>query len=163
MSWNFVIYKTGKTSQQGVPLGNLDRVTDALNGSFIDLEWESATSAVLPVEGGFRLSLTMQHRTVQDVYIDGGFNHLRQFAGLCKLEGWRMADAHERGDVDLGDPQKWYNERSAHATSHRAVRRPTSTAHGERLTRRITTWVILLLVLCGLGALAFYLWRLLGK
>jgi hypothetical protein len=163
MAWNFVIYKTGKTSQQVDPLGNLDRVTDALNGSFIDLEWESPISAVLPVEGGFRLSLALQNRTVQNVHIDGGFNHLRQFAGLCKLEGWRMADAQEKEDVDLGDPQKWYQERSAQPTSHRASGRPASTAHGERPARRISTWAVVLLVLCGLGALAFYLWRTLGK
>jgi hypothetical protein len=163
MSWNFVIYKAGKTSQTVEPLGNLDRVTDALNGSFIDLEWESPASAVLPAEAGFRLKLTVQNRTVHDVYIDGGFNHLRQFAGLCKREGWRMADAHDREDVDLGDPQRWYNERTAQPTNRGGSGRPVSTAHARRPARRVTAWVAMLLILVGLGLLAFYLWRLLGK
>lgn len=166
MSWNLVIYKTSGMPQQVVPLGDLDRVTDALNGAFINLEWESRTSASLPVENGFRVNLTLQGRTVHDIHTDGGFNHLREFAGLCKREGWRMADAQEGEDVDLGDPQRWYRERNG--ASHHGTTRHTS-LHGKTPARatarrfgRTSKWVIGLLVVVALGILAFYLWRLLG-
>jgi hypothetical protein len=119
MSWNLIIYKTGNTSQQVEPLGNLNRVTDALNAAFIDLEWESPIAAALPVEGGFRVNLAVRDRTVQEVYVDGGFNHIRQFAGLCKREGWRMSDVQEGMDVHLDDPQRRYKERSALPTEAR--------------------------------------------
>src|SRR5688572_17147718 len=122
MSRNLIIYKIGRTSQQVEPLGDLDVVTDALNGAFIDLEWESPITATLPVDldGGFRVKLTMQGGKVQDVYTDAGFNHIRQFAGLCERQGWRLADPQEGEDVDLKDPQKLYSERRAQGTSHRA-------------------------------------------
>src|SRR5262245_12990260 len=47
---NLIIYKLGTTSQEVEPLGNLDLVTSALNGAFIDLEWESPVTAALPVD-----------------------------------------------------------------------------------------------------------------
>jgi hypothetical protein len=112
MSWNLIIYKPGDRPQQNPPLGKLDAVTEAFNAAFIALEWESPTEAALPVDGGFRLELTVEGATVQDVYTHGGFNHIRQFAALCKREGWRMADAQEGEDVDLDDPQRWMEERS---------------------------------------------------
>jgi hypothetical protein len=126
MSWNLIIYKTGNTSQQVEPLGNLNRVTDALNAAFIDLEWESPIAAALPVEGGFRMNLAVQDRTVQEVYVDGGFNHIRQFAGLCKREGWRMSDVQEGMDVHLDDPQRRYKERSARTTDQGASGAPAA-------------------------------------
>lgn len=166
MSWNLIIYKTDRTGGQIEPLGDLDRVTNALNGAFIALEWESPTTAELPVDGGFRVTLTMQDGKVQDIHTDGGFNHLREFAGLCTREGWRMADAQEGEDVNLRDPQKWYQERTAGATSYPASSRPTSPLQGRRpahaTSRRsslILEWLIWLLLLVGLGLLAFFLWR----
>ena len=113
MSWNLIIYKPGTTPQQNAPLGDLDAVTDAFNAAFITLDWETATEAVFPVEGGFHLELTVEGRMVQDVYTTGGFNHIRQFAALCKREGWRMADAQEGEDVDLENPERWFEERSS--------------------------------------------------
>ncbi len=112
MSWNLLIYKPGDTPQQNEPLGDLDVVTEAFTAAFNGLEWESPTEAALPVDAGFRLELTEEDGTVQDVYTHGGFNHVRQFAALCKREGWRMADAQEGEDVDLDDPQRWMEERS---------------------------------------------------
>ncbi len=112
MSWNLIIYKPGETPQQNQPLGDLESVTEAFTAAFIALEWESPTEATLPIDGGFRLELTEEDGTVQDVYTHGGFNHIRQFAALCKREGWRMADAQEGEDVDLDDPQRWMEERS---------------------------------------------------
>jgi len=166
MSWNLIIYKTDRMGGQIEPLGDLDRVTNALNGAFIALEWESPFTAELPVDGGFRVNLTMQDGRVQDIHTDGGFNHLREFAGLCTREGWRMADAQEGEDVNLRDPQNWYKERSAQVASHPASSRPTSPLQGQRpahvtsrRSSRILEWVIWLLVLVGLGLLAFFLWR----
>jgi len=162
MSWNLIIYKTDSIGERIEPLGDLDRVTDALNGAFIALEWESPTTADLPVDGGFRVTLTMQNGKVQDIHTDGGFNHLREFAGLCTREGWRMADAQQGEDVNLRDPQKWYQERSGRATR---PSRPTPiqaqrSAHPtSRRSRLILEWAIWLLVLVGLVLLAFFLWR----
>jgi hypothetical protein len=163
MSWNLVIYKTDRIGEQIEPLGDLDRVTNALNGAFIALEWESSTTAELPVDGGFRVNLTMENGKVQDIHTDGGFNHLREFAGLCTREGWRMADAQEGEDVNLRDPRKWYQERSARATR---PSRPTSPLQAQRSARAasrksslISKWVIWILLLAGLGLLAFFLWR----
>jgi len=112
MSWNLIIYKPGDTPQQNQPLGDLESVTEAFTAAFIGLEWESPTEAALPVDGGFRLEFTEEAGMVHDVYTHGGFNHIRQFAALCKREGWRMADAQEGEDVDLDDPQKWFEERA---------------------------------------------------
>jgi hypothetical protein len=161
MSWNLIIYKTDQMGERIQPLGDIDRVTSALNGAFIALEWESPTTAELPadVDGGFRVNLTMQNGMVQDIHTDGGFNHLREFAGLCTREGWRMADAQQGEDVNLRDPQKWYQDRAGRPT------RPRPALHGQRPARTssrpglILKWVIWLLVLAGLGLLAFLLWR----
>jgi hypothetical protein len=112
MSWNLIIYKPGDTPQQNQPLGDLDAVTEAFNSAFIALEWESPTEAALPVDGGFRLEFTEDDGTVRDVYTNGGFNHIKQFAALCKREGWHMADAQEGEDVDLDDPQRSMEERN---------------------------------------------------
>jgi len=161
MSWNLIIYKTDRTGGQIEPLGDLDRVTNALNGAFIALEWESPFTAELPVDGGFRVNLTMQDGRVQDIHTDGGFNHLREFAGLCTREGWRMADAQAGEDVDLDDPQKSFKGRSARATSHRAQGRSSAPLQGKRpaaVTAGRSKWVIWLLFVVALGALAYYLW-----
>lgn len=163
MSWNLIIYKTDRTGGQIEPLGDLDRVTNALNGAFIALEWESPFTAELPVDGGFRVNLTMQDGRVQDIHTDGGFNHLREFAGLCTREGWRMADAQEGEDVNLRDPQKWYQERSGGATRPSRPASPLQVERSARAASRrsssILEWVIWLLVLLGLGLLAFFLWN----
>ena len=135
MSRKLIIYKTGRTPEEIVPLGDLGRVTDALNGAFINLEWESRTAAALPAEGGFRVILTMRGATVQDIHTDGGFNHLREFAGLCKRQGWRMADAQEGEDVDLNDPQRWQRQRSARATA-RSSHTETPATIGSSGSRR---------------------------
>ncbi len=162
MSWNFIIYKTGKIGDGIEPLGDLDRVTNALNGAFIALEWESHTSAQLPadVDGGFRVNLTLQHGKVQDIHTQGGINHLREFAGLCTREGWRMSEAEQAEDVNLRDPQKWLHERGGRTMKRRA------TVQGQRPARApsqrsdlILKWVIWLILLAGLGLLALLLWR----
>jgi hypothetical protein len=163
MSWNLIIYKTDRIGERIEPLGDLDRVTNALNGAFIALEWESLTTAELPVDGGFRVNLTIENGKVQDIHTDGGFNHLREFAGLCTREGWRMADAQQGEDVNLRDPQKWYQERSARATRPSQPASPLQAQRSARAASRrsslILEWVIWLLVLVGLGLLAFFLWR----
>ena len=166
MSRNLIIYKIGRDSQQAEPLGDLRVVTDALNGAFIDLEWGSPITASLPVDldGGFRVKLTMQHGKVQDVYTDAGFNHLRQFAGLCERQGWRLADAQEGEDVDLKDPQNLYKQRSAR---YRAPEQSTAPllrpgrVTGRRVGR-ISKWVMVIVFVIGLAALGFYLWRRFG-
>jgi hypothetical protein len=93
MSWNLLVYKPGPTPEETQPLGDLKAVTEALNVMFNGLEWPSPTRTALPVDGGFELELTAENGTVQDVYTHGGFNHIKQFAALCKRQGWRMADA----------------------------------------------------------------------
>ena len=167
MSLNLVIYKIGRTSQQVEPLGNLQAVTDALNGAFIDLEWHSPVTAALPVDldGGFRVKLTMQGGKVQDVYTDAGANHIRQFAGLCNRQGWRMADAQEKEDFDVNDPQKLYLEQSAQGAMHPVHGRATAPLHGQRpasATAQILKWGILFLFAAGLIAFGVYLWRRFG-
>jgi len=112
MSWNLLIYKPGKTEQTAEPLGPIDAVTAAFNSAFPALHWVGATEASLLVDGGFAFELAVEGGTVQDVYTNGGYNHLRDFAALCKREGWRIADAQEGEDVDLDDPYRWYEERS---------------------------------------------------
>lgn len=112
MSWNLLIYKPGDMPQQNLPLGDLDAVTAAFTAAFTGLEWQSPTEAVFPVDGGFTLEMTEEDGAVQDVYTDGGFNHITQLAALCKREGWRMADAQEGEDVDLDEPQRWFDEHS---------------------------------------------------
>jgi len=111
MSWNLIIYRPGKTPEQLEPLGEFNAVKTAFSAAFLGLEWESPKEATLPVDGGFQLEFTEEDGIVQDVYTHGGYNHIRQFAALCKRNGWRMADAQEGEDVDLEDPQKWYDER----------------------------------------------------
>ena len=143
MSRKLIIYKTGRTPEEIAPLGDLARVTDALNGAFIDLEWESRTAAALPVEDGFRVILTMRGATVQDIHTDGGFNHLREFAGLCKRQGWRMADAQEGEDVDLDDPQRWLAERSAQAAGWSAhTETPAAVGISNFRTRRFRSYAL---------------------
>jgi hypothetical protein len=112
MSWNLLICKSGETPETLAPLGHLAAVKQAFTAAFIGLEWVSATEAALPVDGGFRLVLAVERGAVQDVYTHGGFNHIRQFAALCKREGWLLTDAQEGEEVDLDDPQRWYEERS---------------------------------------------------
>jgi hypothetical protein len=79
-----------------------------------------------------------------------------------------MADAQEGEDVNLRDPLKWYQERSARETGRPAPSRPASPlpVQGQRPTRGtartsspILEWVVWFLVLLGLGLLAFFLWR----
>jgi len=167
MSLNLVIYKVGRTSQEVEPLGNLQAVTDALNGAFIDLEWQSPVTAALPVDldGGFRVKLTMQGGKVQDVYTDATANHIRQFAGLCNRQGWRMADAQEKEEFDVNDPQKLYLEQSAQEPTHLVHGRATAPLHGQRpasATTLILKWGIFFLLAAGLIAFGFYLWRRFG-
>jgi len=165
---NLIIYKIGRVSQEVEPLGDLEAVTGALNGAFIDLEWESPITAALPVDldGGFRVKLTMQHGKVQDVYTDAGFNHIRQFAGLCERQGWRIADAQEGKDVDLKDPQELYKERRARGTSYPAPKQTIAlrgpTRASTRRVGRVLKWVMLFVFAIGLIALGFYLWQRFG-
>ena len=161
MSWNFIIYKTDQLGERMQPLGDLERVTSALNGAFIALEWESPTTAELPadVDGGFRVNLTMQNGRVQDIHTHGGVNHLRQFAGLCTREGWRIAEAEQREEVNLRDPQKWLHERGGRAIRSQPARRGQRPARVTSPSSLILKWVIWLLVLVGLVVLAFFLWR----
>ena len=106
MSWNLLIHNDGE------PLGDIADITRKFDGTFRGLEWESPTEASLQVDGGFRLELTAEDGTVQDIYTHGGFHHIKELAALCKREGWHLADAQEGEDVDLDDPQRWYDERN---------------------------------------------------
>lgn len=74
------------------------------------LEWESSSEAVLPVERGFSFELNVEGDAVQDIYTNGGYDHLRELAALCKREGWRIADAQEGEDIDLDNPYAGYEE-----------------------------------------------------
>ncbi|MGC3989858.1 MAG: hypothetical protein QM796_09315 [Chthoniobacteraceae bacterium] len=105
MSWNLLVHNDGEG------LGEIADVTRKFDGAFRGLEWESLTEAALPVEGGFRLELTTEDETVQDIYTHGGFNHIKELAALCKREGWHLGDMQEGEDIDLDDPQGWYDER----------------------------------------------------
>lgn len=106
MSWNLLIHNDGE------PLGEIAEVTRKFDAAFRGLEWESPTEAALAVDGGFRVELSAEGGTVEDIYTHGGFHHIKELAELCKREGWHMADAQEGEDVDLDDPQRWYDERS---------------------------------------------------
>jgi hypothetical protein len=112
MSWNLLIYKNGPTPQKAESLGDIGAVTKALNEEFPTLVWESSTEAELPVHRGFSLSLREEGAAVQDIYTNGGFDQIVQLAALCKRMGWSLADAQEGEDVDLNDPQGWYQERN---------------------------------------------------
>lgn len=105
MSWNLLIHNEGE------PLGSLTDVTQKFDDVFPGLDWESSTEAVLHSDGGFRLELTCEDETISDIYTHGGFNHIKRLASLCKHEGWHLADAQEGEDVDLDDPQSWYEGR----------------------------------------------------
>ncbi len=106
MSWNLLIY-----NDSGDPLGDLASVTQKFTAAFPGLQWDSPVQAILPVARGFRLELRAEEDVVQDIYTDGGFDHLKQLAALCRREGWRIADAQEGEEVDLDDPQGWYEAR----------------------------------------------------
>lgn len=82
MSWNILIYK-----ESGEPLGDLASVTKKFSSIFRELEWNSAVEAELPVDRGFILELTVKHDMVQDIYTNGGYDHLKDFARLCKKQG----------------------------------------------------------------------------
>jgi hypothetical protein len=105
MSWNLLIHNDGE------PLGDIANVTDKFNAAFRGLEWDSPVGAGLP-DHSIRLELTEEAGQVQDIYTHGGFSHIKQLAELCKREGWHIADAQEGEDIDLDDPQRWYDERS---------------------------------------------------
>jgi hypothetical protein len=111
MSWNLLIYKEGATSEGGGPLGALEAVRAVLDRAFPGLEWQSPVEATLPVDGGFSLEVRAEDDMVQDIYTHGGYDHLKEFAAMCRQESWRIADAQEGEDVDLDDPYKWYEER----------------------------------------------------
>lgn len=111
MSWNLLIYKPGEDGEELEPLGTLPEVSGVLNNAFPALEWDSSAEAVLPLNGGFRLELSVENGVVKDIYTSGGFNHMNELVALCKQQGWRIADAQEGEDVDLEDPYKWYKER----------------------------------------------------
>lgn len=106
MSWNLLIHNDGE------PLGDISDVTRKFDDTFRGLDWESPAEAALQVGGGFRLELTVEDGMVQDIYTHGGFQQIKELAALCKREGWHLADAQEAEDVDLDDPQRWYEERS---------------------------------------------------
>jgi len=103
MSWNLLIYRQGE-SEEMLPLGSLAAVTAAMNTAFPDLEWLSPDECALKVDRGFIIEWKLQGDDVQDGYTNGGFDHLKQLAALCKQEGWRIADAQEGEDIDLDDP-----------------------------------------------------------
>lgn len=111
MSWNLLIYKPAEDADDTIPLGTLAGVTAALSNAFPALEWDSEVAALVPGENGFLLDLNVGDGIVWDIYTNGGFNYLKELAALCKQEGWRIADAQEGEDVDLQDPDKWYQER----------------------------------------------------
>jgi hypothetical protein len=114
MSQDLIIYKPGDTDdtpEQHEPLGDLDAVTTTFNEAFAALIWASPTEAALSPEGSFRLALVEEAGTVDQVHIQGGLNHIRQLAALCKREDWRIADTEKSEDVDLDDPHKWFEER----------------------------------------------------
>ena len=111
------MYRPGKTPDHHKALGSVGAVHAAFDAVFIGLEWESPAEAVLPTYGGFRLELDEKHGSVQDVYTHGGLNHIKQFAEVCKREGWRLGDTEEGEDVDLDDPQRWYEQRAHRAST----------------------------------------------
>ncbi|MEY4198773.1 MAG: hypothetical protein RLZZ265_513 [Verrucomicrobiota bacterium] len=105
MSWNLLIHNEGE------PLGGIADITSKFNAAFRGLEWTSPNEAGMP-DQSIRLEITETDGLVQDIYTHGGFGHIKQLAALCKREGWRVTDAQEGEDVDLEDPQRWYDERS---------------------------------------------------
>jgi hypothetical protein len=98
-----MIYRPGADDEMA-PLGNLALVKNAMRGAFPELEWRSATECGLYVDGGFIVEWTVNGEEVSDGYTNGGYNHLRELAVLCKKMGWRIADAQEGEDIDLDHP-----------------------------------------------------------
>jgi hypothetical protein len=113
MSWNLLIYRPGATGKKTDPLGPMDVVKEKLNAAFLGLAWDSPPECGLKVEGGFLAELSVENNLVSDIYMSGGYNHLKPLASLCQREGWHLGDAQEGEDVDLDDPYGWYEGRSA--------------------------------------------------
>jgi hypothetical protein len=103
MSWNLLIYRAGQDEEMA-SLGTLASVTKAFTAVFPGLEWPTPKDCELNIEGGFTIEWTVAAGEVRDGYTCGGFQHLKEFAALCKKEGWRIADAQEGEDLDLDDP-----------------------------------------------------------
>lgn len=104
MSWNLLIHSDGS------PLGTATEITDKFSGTFPELHWHSPAEAELPAHG-FRMDLTLENGFVQDIYTHGGFSLVQELAGLCRNEGWQLADAQEGENVDLENPVAWFEER----------------------------------------------------
>ena len=79
-----------------------------MNAAFPNLEWPRPTECELNVERGFSIEWTLEGLEVKDGYTNGGYDHLKQLAELCKKQGWSLADAQEGEDIDLDDPYASY-------------------------------------------------------
>lgn len=112
MSWNLLIHRAHPKDKSLIALGKTDAVKATLQTAFPELDWESDSEAVLAVEGGFQLELTIEEEEVKDIYTRGGANHLRELADLCLKNGWRLADAQEGEEINLDDPVQWFEERN---------------------------------------------------
>jgi hypothetical protein len=109
MSWNLLIYRLGE-DEQPVSLGSLASVTQAMNGAFRGLEWPTPTECEMNVEGGFSITWRIEGGEVCDGYTNGGYNHLKELAALCKQKSWRIGDAQEGEDINLDDPYASYGD-----------------------------------------------------
>ncbi len=121
MSWNLFIYKvdpnadpdTDPAEEETLPLGSPGEVAAALNAAFPGLRWPKEEECELPADNGFIIELNIEDGVVSDLYTHGGYDHLRQLAGLCIQHGWCMADAQEGEDIDLHDPYATYGDAGA--------------------------------------------------
>ena len=109
MSWNLLIYHPDPVTGAPLPLGSPAEVTALLDATFSGLRWRSPQDCELSVDGGFSISLTVEVGGVSDLYTRGGYNHLREFAGLCRQHGWHIMDAQEGEELDLDDPYSTYD------------------------------------------------------
>ena len=107
MSWNLVIFSESSDHKK-LPLGEKNAVKLAITEAFPGLIWESSMECVLPGENGFRIEFSVEETNVLDGFTHGGFDHLLDFVDLCLKQGWRLADAQEGEEIDLGNPLAFY-------------------------------------------------------
>jgi len=108
MSWNLLIYKGTTNGEKTYPMGEIGKIKEILQVEFPDLVWPLEYICSLEVDGGFEIEFKEENKVVQNMWTNGGYNHLPQLCRLAKENDWRICDAQEGGDLDLDDPYKNY-------------------------------------------------------
>jgi hypothetical protein len=112
MSWNLLIYKAASPDSEFLPMGSLEQVSKALSSTFPGLEWPADSRCELNIDRGFSILIDTKGGPVHCLYTNGGYDHLKLFATLCKANGWFIGDCQTGECVDLDDPYRWYEKTS---------------------------------------------------